>query len=263
VTIDLALTTAALSLIIGLRYLAVAGGAWWLFWGGEQRRRRSRRLSRREPDGRTVRREIAASLIATPIYALPAAAVIVGWRHGYTRLYVDPGAYGLWWLPVSAVIYLLAHDAFYYWLHRLLHHRRVFAWAHRGHHVSRDPTPFASFSFDPAEAALTAGFLPALTLVIPIQVGVALSLLTLMTITAVLNHAGREIWPSAWLKHPLGAMVITATHHDHHHKAFNANYGLYFRFWDKAMGTDRMPAEAASEPVATASGALAAQRPKR
>jgi sterol desaturase/sphingolipid hydroxylase (fatty acid hydroxylase superfamily) len=251
VTIELALVTAALSLIIGVRYLAVAGGAWWLFWGSEGRRLRSRQLSRRPPEGRTMRREIAASLIATPIYALPAAAAIVGWRHGTTRLYDDPAAYGLWWLPVSAVIYLFAHDAYYYGLHRLLHHPRVFGWAHRSHHLSRDPTPFASFSFDPAEAAMTAWFLPALTLVIPIHVGVALFLLMLMTLTAVMNHAGREVWPAAWLQHPVGAMVITATHHDHHHKAYGANFGLYFRLWDKVFGTDRMPLAAASEPLAS------------
>jgi sterol desaturase/sphingolipid hydroxylase (fatty acid hydroxylase superfamily) len=238
-TLDFTLIAIALTAIIAIRYLAVAGGAYWLFWGGQARRAGSRQLSRRPPDRRTIRREIVASLVATPIYAIPAAAALEGWKHGYTRLYADPAAYGLWWLPVSAVVYLLAHDTFYYWLHRLLHHRRVFPWAHRGHHASRDPTPFASFSFDPAEAALTAWFLPALTLIVPLQLGVALFLLTLMTVTAVMNHAGREVWPDAWLRHPVGRMVITASHHDLHHKVFSANYGLYFRFWDRALGTDR------------------------
>ncbi len=235
----LILTTLALSAIIALRYLLIAGAAYWLFWGGDGRRRRSRQLNRQPPRRETIRHEVIASLIATPIYALPAAAALVGWQHGYTRLYADPSAYGWWWLPASAGIYLLAHDAFYYWLHRGLHHPRVFAWAHRGHHLSRDPSPFASFSFDPAEALLTAWFLPALTLFIPIHVGVALTLLMLMTFTAVMNHSGREIWPSAWLTRPLGRQLITATHHDRHHKYFNENFGLYFRFWDKACNTDR------------------------
>ncbi len=234
------LTTLALSVIIGLRYLMIAGLAYWLFWGGAGRRRRSVTLNRQPPRPETVRHEVIASLIATPIYALPAAAALEGWKHGYTKLYVDPAAYGWWWLPVSAIIYLLAHDAFYYWLHRGLHHKSVFAWAHRGHHISRDPSPFASFSFDPAEAALTAWFLPLLTLFIPIQVGVALGLLMLMTLTAVMNHAGREVWPSAWLSHPIGRQLITATHHDRHHKYFTQNYGLYFRFWDKAFKTDHV-----------------------
>jgi lathosterol oxidase len=235
----LILTTLALSAIIALRYLMIAGTAYWLFWGGAGRRRRSRQLNRLPPRRETVRHEVIASLIATPIYALPAAAALEGWKHGYTKLYADPAAYGWWWLPASAVVYLLAHDAFYYWLHRGLHHPRVFAWAHRGHHLSRDPSPFASFSFDPAEALLTAWFLPALTLLIPIQLGVALGLLMLMTLTAVFNHSGREVWPARWLATPLGRCLITATHHDGHHKYFTRNYGLYFRFWDRIGGTDR------------------------
>jgi len=236
----LILTTLALSAIIALRYLLIASAAYWLFWGGDGRRLRSRQLNRQSPRRETIRHEVIASLIATPIYALPAAAALVGWQHGYTKLYADPAAYGWWWLPASAVIYLLAHDAFYYWLHRGLHHPRVFGWAHRGHHLSRDPSPFASFSFDPAEALLTAWFLPALTLVIPIQLEVALTLLMLMTVTAVMNHAGREIWPSAWLNRAIGRSLITATHHDRHHKYFNENFGLYFRFWDKICNTDRV-----------------------
>ncbi len=236
---DLLLVTLALSAIIALRYLLIAGTAYWLFWGGDPGRRRSRQLNRQPPQRETIRHEVTASLIATPIYALPAAAALEGWKHGYTKLYLDPMAYGWWWLPLSAVIYLLAHDAFYYWLHRGLHHRRVFAWAHRGHHLSRDPSPFASFSFDPAEALLTAWFLPALTLFIPIQLGVAAALLMLMTMTAVMNHAGREVWSLSWLRQPMGRYLITATHHDRHHKALTRNFGLYFRFWDKIFKTDQ------------------------
>ena len=236
-------TTVWLSAIIAVRYVAVAGCAYWVFWGpgrgGEIRRGRFHRLAGRPPSARAIRHEVTASLISTPIYALPAAAAWIGSRYGITRIYVDPGQYGLIWLPLSALIYLLAHDAFYYWLHRGMHHPRLFAWSHRGHHRSRDPTPFASFSFDPAEAAMTAWFLPALTLIVPIHVGIALALLTLMTLTAVLNHAGQEIWPQRWLDHPVGRWVITARHHDGHHKRFNANYGLYFRFWDRLAGTDR------------------------
>jgi len=233
------LLSSALSAIIALRYLLIAGTAYWLFWGGNPGRRRSRQLNRQAPQRETIRHEVITSLIATPIYALPAALALEAWKHGYTRLYVDPMAHGLWWLPVSAVIYLLAHDAFYYWLHRGLHHRLVFAWAHRGHHLSRDPTPFASFSFDPAEALLTAWFLPALTFFIPLQLELAAGLLMLMTMTAVMNHAGREVWSPAWLRGPIGRHLITATHHNRHHNAFTRNFGLYFRFWDKIFKTDQ------------------------
>lgn len=232
---DVLVTTTALSLIIGLRYFLVAIPVHVLFWAGKGR---GRRLNSRPPDSARIRREIWASLIACPIYALPVAIVLELWKRGGTAIYADIHAWPLWWLPVSAIVYLLAHDTFYYWLHRALHHPKIFPWAHAEHHRSKDPTAFASFAFDPAEAAATAWFLPALAMIIPIHLGVALALLTLMTGTAVLNHAGREIWPDRWLQLPPLRWLITATHHDKHHKLFACNYGLYFQFWDRAGGTN-------------------------
>lgn len=231
-------TTAALSVIIALRYLMVAGGAYWLFWGGGAHWAPEGQLSRRKPAWSSVRHEVVLSLVSSPIYALPAAVVIVLWQAGGTALYLDPATHGWWWLPVSAAIYIVAQDAFYYWVHRAMHDPRLFGWCHRGHHLSPDPTPFASFSFDPAEAAFTAWFLPALTLFIPIQVYAAMGVLLFMTMTSVLNHAGREIWPQRWLQHPLLSSMITASHHDRHHKRFKGNYGLFFRWWDRWMGTE-------------------------
>jgi len=63
--------------------------------------------------------------------------------------------------------------------------------------------------------------------------------LMIMTVNAVFNHAGWEVFPEKWLKGPFGGILITATHHNQHHTKFTGNYGLYFRFWDKVMGTDR------------------------
>jgi lathosterol oxidase len=231
-------TTIALSIIIALRYLMIAAIANRLFWGGAKGQPRGRQLNSQRPNAKTIRHEIVLSVVASPIYAFPAALALEGYKHGYTKLYLDPAAYGWWWLPVSAAIYLIVQDTYYYWLHRGLHHRRIFKWAHMGHHISREPSPYASFAFDPAEAALTAWLLPALTLVVPINLWVALTLLMLMTAAAVFNHAGREIWPTSWLQNPFGRQMITATHHNAHHAQFRQNYGLYLRLWDKLMGTD-------------------------
>jgi len=30
----------------------------------------------------------------------------------------------------------------------------------------------------------------------------------------------------------------TSTHHNMHHQRSNCNYGLYFNFWDRVMGTN-------------------------
>jgi sterol desaturase/sphingolipid hydroxylase (fatty acid hydroxylase superfamily) len=40
-----------------------------------------------------------------------------------------------------------------------------------------------------------------------------------------------------------GRHPITTPNNDLHHKNPTVNYGLYFRFWDKLMGTDVMETE--------------------
>ena len=241
---DLLATTAGLSAIIALRYLAVAAGMYVLLWRRGEPRLRAHRLNTRAPTRTGVLHELRASLVSSPIYALPAAAAWVAYRHGHGLLYADPRRYPLWWLPASAVIYLVVQDSYYYWTHRVMHHPALFAWAHRSHHLSREPTPFASFAFDAAEAAATAWVLPALTFLVPLNIGVALGLLTLMTLSSLMNHCGFELWPQAFVRGRVGRWLITASHHSLHHTRFRCNYGLYFRAWDRWMGTDAMPPQA-------------------
>src|SRR6185437_15618016 len=147
-------------------------------------------------------------LLSSWIYALPAAIAFESWRLGGTQVYLDIGRYGAAWLLVSGALYLVIQDTYYYWLHRLMHRRWAFRWIHAGHHRSRQPSPFASFSFDWAEAALAAWLLPALTFAIPIHPAVIVVLLTVMTLAAVLNHAGAEVLPDWLVQGPIGAWLI-------------------------------------------------------
>jgi sterol desaturase/sphingolipid hydroxylase (fatty acid hydroxylase superfamily) len=249
-------TTAALTVIIAARYLVFSGLAYWLLWqrGGEKLR--AKRLNRDRPMRRAVMQEIRLSLLSSVLYAAPAAVALVAWLHGGTQIYSDWSAYGgVPYLLLSAFVYLAIQDSYYYWAHRLMHHPRLFRHMHAGHHRSRQPTPFASFAFDPAEALATAWLLPALAFIIPIHIGLVVLLLTLMTVTAVLNHSGWEVLPERFVDGPIGRHLVSATHHGLHHTRFSANYGLYFRFWDRVMGTDAMPAEASRTPAPKAARA--------
>lgn len=238
---QLVMTTLILTVAIAARYVLVAGAVYALVWGRKDGQVAGRRLNRDRPKAATVRHEAKLSLLSSWIYALPAAVVWEAWRNGGTLIYLDVGRYGVAWLFLSGALYLLIQDAYYYWLHRLMHQKAVFRYVHAGHHRSRQPTPFASFSFDWAEAALTAWLLPALTFVIPIHPAVIVVLLSVMTVAAVLNHAGAELLPDWLVQGPIGAGLISATHHSLHHTHYGANFGLYFRLWDRAMGTDMMP----------------------
>lgn len=235
---DLLITTAALYLIIALRYFAIAGLFYWLLWKREPDKVHARKLTALRPAAPVIRSEIRWSLISSLIYAVPGAIVIEAWKHGGTAMYTDISEYGWLYLVASVFVYLFLHDTYFYWTHRLMHHRRLFMVMHKVHHDSRQPTPWAAFSFHPYESILGAILVPALTFFVPIHVGAILFILVLMTICSVLNHTGYEVFPDSWLRGFLGRHVITATHHNLHHQKYTCNFALYFRFWDKLMGTD-------------------------
>ncbi|WP_427454561.1 sterol desaturase family protein [Litorimonas sp. WD9-15] len=225
--------------IIIARYFAIVWPIHFTLW--KRAPKKARRLSKREPTRETIRNEIYLSTISAFIYALPAAIVVEIWKAGGSAMYsgMPEGVLGWLWLPVSGLIYLFVQDTWFYFTHRVMHHRKLFQHTHAGHHRSVQPTPWASFSFDPIEAVSSAWLLPVLALILPIHVGMALLILMLMTINSVFNHAGWEVYPDRWIKGWWGRHIITASHHNLHHTKFKGNYGLYFRFWDKVCGTDR------------------------
>jgi sterol desaturase/sphingolipid hydroxylase (fatty acid hydroxylase superfamily) len=228
----LAFAAISMTLIVALRYLASSGFFAWL----------TGKVRPGQYDGQRaqIRREIVWSLASAALYGVPAGLAFWSWRHlGWTEMYLDPFAYPLWYLPMSALIYLIAHDTWFYWTHRLLHQRQLFRIAHAVHHASKPPTAWTAMSFHPFEALTGAVVIPALIFLVPIHLGVLGVVLLVMTVMGVTNHMGWEMFPR-WLVHSrFGNWVITASHHERHHEEYRCNYGLYFRFWDRLCGTDR------------------------
>ena len=224
---------AAMIGIVGIRYLAVSGAFAWATARARPGLYASERIRRQ------IRREIGWSLATAAIYAIPAGAVAYAWDSlGWTLIYRDPAAHPLWWLPVSVVLYLLAHDTWFYWTHRLMHRPKLFRRMHAVHHDSRPPTAWAAMSFHPLEALSGAFLFPALVFLVPIHWAALAIVLTVATLFGVTNHLGWEIFPRRWLDGPFGAVMITASHHEKHHSSYLSNYGLYFRLWDRLCGTD-------------------------
>ena len=231
VLLALILSAAAMTMIVGLRYIAASGGF-----------ALATRL--RHPGlyvglDRQMRREIGWSLASAAIYGVPAGIVAWGWANrGWTLIYRDPHAYPLWYLPLSVLLYLFPHDTWFYWTHRWLHRPRPFRAAHAVHHASRPPTAWAAMAFHPIEALSGAVVIPLLLFAIPIHVAALGFVLAVMTVMGVTNHMGWEVFPAFMWRGPLGGWLITASHHQRHHERYRCNYGLYFRFWDRLCGTD-------------------------
>ena len=142
------LSALAMTAIVGVRYL------------DRQRRLRAGRRGVRHPGstpGSTpqIRREIGWSLASAAIYGVPAGHRRLGLAGRMAGRGSTPTshAYPLWWLPLSVLLYLLAHDTWFYWTHRWMHRPRPFRIAHAVHHASRPPTAWAAMSFSPDRGA--------------------------------------------------------------------------------------------------------------
>lgn len=222
----------AMTVIVALRYLATSGVFAWItsykLPGYHQRL------------GPQIRREIGWSLASAAIYGVPAGIVAWGWQErGWTLIYREWGAYPLWYLPLAPLIYLLAHDTWFYWTHRLMHRPALFRTMHAVHHASRPPTAWAAMSFHPWEAITGALVIPVLVFIVPIHIAMLGLVLLVMTVMGVTNHMGWEMFPRALVHSRLGGWLITASHHQRHHEEYQCNYGLYFRIWDRLCKTDK------------------------
>nr|WP_310524385.1 sterol desaturase family protein [Polymorphobacter sp.] len=232
----LAIGTAQTTAIVLVRYFAASGGfAWWtthrgITAGPADKTRRQRQIAA----------EIRWSILSAIIYGIPAGLMLAAWRFGgLTRISTEfTAATALWWLP-SIALYLFFHDTWFYWTHRWMHGPVLFKHVHAVHHASKPPTAWAAMSFHPWEALSGALLIPALAFLIPIHWSALGVVLTIATVMGVTNHMGWEMFPARWVNGALGRHIITASHHEEHHKRYTCNYGLYFRFWDQRCGTDR------------------------
>ena len=183
-------------------------------------------------------KEILMSGISSFIFGLIGVLMIMMWQYDLTAIYIEWSAYPLWYVPISALLAFFIHETYYYWLHRWLHTPKIYRLIHKVHHDSIDTSVWTSFSFHPFESLLQALIIPAIMTVVPMHIYVLIVLLIVMTISAIINHAGVEIFPRYAHKHIVWRHFIGATHHDLHHRRFLFNYGLYFTFWDRWMKTE-------------------------
>jgi sterol desaturase/sphingolipid hydroxylase (fatty acid hydroxylase superfamily) len=133
----------------------------------------------------------------------------------------------------------LLHDTYFYWTHRAMHHKKLFRAMHLVHHKSVNPSPWAAYAFHPLEAIVEAGIFAVFLFTIPIHPLHLLVFFFAMIVYNVYGHLGYELYPAGFSKHWLGKWINTSVNHNQHHQHFKGNYGLYFTFWDRLMGTIR------------------------
>ncbi|MEM1262841.1 MAG: DUF2147 domain-containing protein [Pseudomonadota bacterium] len=196
----------------------------------------SRRLQDRRASRADRLREFRHSMVTAGVFSVVGFIVFFVNQFGVFRLYDGPIAG--WRLAVELIAVVVIHDAYFYWMHRAIHHRRCFRRVHSLHHQSRTPTPWAAYAFSLPEALLEAAILPIVVLFLPIHEFVVFLFMLHMIARNVIGHAGYELFPRWWLRVPILSSITTTTHHDLHHQFGRYNYGLYFTWWDRWMGTE-------------------------
>ena len=220
---------------------AIAAGAMFGFllifrvWA-ENRRIQQRRAARHD-----YVREILSSLRTVFFFGVTTLATLALSRIGIIKF--EASEFPLWLVLVQAAAIILAHDAWFYWTHRAMHSKMLFRPVHLHHHKSRTPTPFTAYSFTWLEAIIEAAFMPLFLLATSLMgfafTGLALLLFIWIQISRnVMQHAGVEIHPAGWVDSKWTDWISTTTHHDLHHSGGNHNFGFYFTWWDRWMGTE-------------------------
>lgn len=224
-------------LVITGRYFLVAGIFYLAFYVWFPNKWLSRKINKKPYKKNQLKTEVRWSLLSSIIFSIAGTITVILWQKGYTKVYTDADLYGWWYLPLSLIIFMLAHETYYYWIHRWMHIPSVYRIVHKIHHDSKIASPFTAFSFHPWEALFQAIFLPLMLMILPMHYYVIVVQLVIMTISSVINHLDIEIYPKN-SRNTFGKWVIGATHHSLHHKQFKYNFGLYFTFWDRIKKTE-------------------------
>jgi sterol desaturase/sphingolipid hydroxylase (fatty acid hydroxylase superfamily) len=229
---------AAILFKLTFRYLLFTGIAYFFFYVWRRKHYRASKIQQRYPQNKQIIREIWYSVSTILIFGVVVVAVTWAGFQGYTRYYAHIADRGWPYFIFSIVLMIVLHDTYFYWTHRLMHWKPVFKRVHRTHHLSVNPTPFAAYAFHPIEAVVEIGIIPLIVFTIPYQGWAMLAFSIYTLLLNVMGHLGFELFPKGFASHRLFKWHNTATHHNMHHRLVKCNYGLYFNFWDRIMGTN-------------------------
>ena len=220
------------------RYAFFAIGVWLALWVMLAGLLRNRKIREASPPPRQLLTEFLISLRSMAIFATFGVLITLAARAGFYPL-ADLGTqWGFWWLIASIVIGIVAHDAYFYWVHRLMHDPRWFRRTHRRHHKSHNPSPFTAYSFDVSEALLMLAFSVIYPLVFPMHWEAMQWIMLHQIVRNTFQHCGYELMPARADGRPWLDFIATTTHHDLHHAQAGYNYAAWFTWWDRWMGTE-------------------------
>lgn len=225
---------------VAQKYYLLAGIAFLIFYLIRKNKIRHRKIQKKFPGTRDYIREIGFSTLSLFIFAsVPIIILNSDITRPYTHYYQSINEFGIVYYIAAFPLMMVLHDTYFYWMHRLMHMPALFRTFHLLHHRSTNPSPWAAYAFHPLEAIIEAFITAVLLFVMPIHPSHLIIFFAFSLAYNVYGHLGFELYPKNFNKHWLGKWVNTSVSHNQHHQFFKGNYGLYFTFWDRWMGTLR------------------------
>ena len=222
-----------------IRYFLFAGSAFLIFYILFRERWHYCKLQNLFPGNSDYRREILYSLLTISIFIGVVLLIALTPIKDYTLRYENISDFGWGYWVLSIFMMILLHDAYFYWMHRLMHSPLLYRHVHLTHHKSTNPSPWAAYAFHPLEAVIEASIIFLIVFFIPYHTSAIRTFLFFMIIYNVYGHLGYELYPKGFNKTIVGKWINTSVNHNQHHKHFHGNYGLYFLWWDRWLGTIR------------------------
>lgn len=220
------------------RYVVTAGLVSLIIWAFWRAHFSARKIQARVASGTDYRRELLASLRTALIFSVTGFGMYLAAKASWLTIYGDFAVRSPAYLAISLAAMVLAHDAYFYWTHRVMHHPWLFRAFHWTHHKSKTPTPWTAYAFDAPEAIVTVAFVPLWAAIVPMHEVALVAFVTWQIVRNVMGHAGVELSPVSGRPSRLFGWLNTTMHHDLHHQHGRSNYALYFSWWDRLMGTE-------------------------
>lgn len=235
---------------IGSRYYLIAGAVFILFYVILKNKILPKKIQSLFPKNSDYLREILYSTITIFIFGcIPLFFIANPVMKPHTTLYDNISDLGWGYYFLAYPIMFTMHDTYFYWTHRIMHHKALFNIMHLVHHKSTNPSPWAAYAFHPLESIVEVGIFVVFLFTIPIHRTHIIIFFLLSIIYNIYGHLGWELYPKGFNKSFIGKWINTSVNHNQHHKYFKGNYGLYFLFWDRVMGTIRADYDQAFEEV--------------
>lgn len=237
--------------LILLRATLILGPMFLVFWILKPNFLRKFRIHQPKETKPRYLTDLLLTVLGLLVYLIPIFCLgVAREKFGFSKFYLNIEEYGYGYFALTLFYFMFVTDTWFYWTHRLMHSWKFLKAAHGEHHKSYNVTPLTSYSFHIVEALINMLPFFVVTFTIPIhpQALFVFSMFGIVYLGYI--HLGYDFAFHWRTQNPVFKWLYTSTHHSIHHQRYDGNYGVYFTFWDKLMGTELMPVVEKTEPTA-------------